>query len=179
MHALTIENWKLSVHEGPLPGVYSSYIDHAVFVDKIDSDSTEGIPLFVAVSSASSNWPNLISTQRYSPTGGLSVGCLLIPEKALLFIGAGEKILCYDVAASKRLWIDATPRGFWRWLHVGEYVVMSAELEFAVWNSSGEKLWSTFVKPPWTFTIMGDVVEFDIIGGKQNRMLADGKIIKI
>jgi hypothetical protein len=178
MNSLTIKNWKLTVHEGPLPDPYSTYARHASYVDDIDTEETQGIPLFVSVSSDASSTPDLISTQRYKPGNGLSVGCLLVPEKAHLFIGAGEKIVCYDVAASKRLWIETTPHGFWRWVQIDDYIIMSAEIEFAVWNTVGEKLWSTFVEPPWTFTASKWVIKFDIMGKKQYRKLADGKVIE-
>ncbi|WP_165411165.1 hypothetical protein [Rhizobium ruizarguesonis] len=41
---------------------------------------------------------------------------------------------------------------------------MSAELEFGVWRTTGEKVWSAFVEPPWNFNVSGENVELDIMG---------------
>ena len=58
--------------------------------------------------------------------------------------------------------------GFWGWRRHGDIVLMSAELEFAAWDVSGRKLWSTFVEPPWSYEILGDRVELDVMGRKSS-----------
>ena len=51
---------------------------------------------------------------------------------------------------------------------------MSAEAELAAWDCSAQKLWSTFVEPPWHYRIserqvlldvMGDETAFDLLTG--------------
>lgn len=41
---------------------------------------------------------------------------------------------------------------------------MAAELELAAWTIQGEKLWSTFVEPPWDHEVRDDVVYLDVMG---------------
>ena len=53
-----------------------------------------------------------------------------------------------------------------RWYYDGhgDIVIMSAELEVAAFSLAGLKLWTTFVEPPWTYRIDGDVIELDVMG---------------
>ena len=57
--------------------------------------------------------------------------------------------------------------GFWQWHLHGQFVLMSAELEFAVWSTSGKKLWSHFVEPPWHFTTNGELITLDVMGDQK------------
>lgn len=41
---------------------------------------------------------------------------------------------------------------------------MAAELELAAWTSSGEKLWTTVVEPPWSYQVFDDLVQLDVMG---------------
>lgn len=52
---------------------------------------------------------------------------------------------------------------------------MSAELEFAVWSTSGKKLWSRFVEPPWHFTTQEELVMLEIMGDQQVFNLLSGE----
>ena len=46
--------------------------------------------------------------QRYTPAGyGFNPGILVIAETNVAFVGAGERLLAYDLLAPKRLWEDA------------------------------------------------------------------------
>ena len=45
---------------------------------------------------------------------------------------------------------------------------MSAELELAAWTLEGLKLWSTFVEPPWTYTVEKEMVQLDVMGNKMS-----------
>jgi hypothetical protein len=51
---------------------------------------------------------------------------------------------------------------------------MSAETEFAAWDVNGQKLWSTFVEPPWSYKIRGDRVELDEMGRESSFVAAIG-----
>jgi hypothetical protein len=48
-------------------------------------------------------------------------------------------------------------------------------LELAAWDPQGEKLWSTFVEPPWDYRVTGDRVQLDVIGRKSDFELAQGR----
>ena len=59
---------------------------------------------------------------------------MIIPETSLLMIGAGERLLAYDLETPRRLWEDEAEAGFWGWERHGGLVLMSAELELAAWD---------------------------------------------
>jgi hypothetical protein len=56
----------------------------------------------------------------------------------------------------------------------GELVLMSAELELAAWTIEGEKLWSTFAEPPWTYRVVDRDVHFDMMGVRSTFDLLTG-----
>ncbi len=119
--------------------------------------------LHVEVRRASS-WPFLCVAQRYDREGGWYPGVLLVPETHVLFIGAGERLLAFDLRGPSRLWEDRADTGFHQWQRHDDHVVMSAELEVAAWNLNGVKCWSTFVEPPWTYEVDGSMVRLDVMG---------------
>lgn len=102
-------------------------------------------------------------------------GVLLVPETSRVFFGADELLLCFDMERHVRLWEDNTDCLFSSWERAAGLVLMSAELEFGVWTETGEKLWTTFVNPPWTYTIEGDQVHIDDFDAKRVHDLKTGK----
>ena len=48
--------------------------------------------------------------------------------------------------------------------HRNFVVLMSAELELAAWDLAGQKLWTTFVEPPWSYEVRNGVVTLDVMG---------------
>jgi hypothetical protein len=91
---------------------------------------------------------------------------LLVPQQRQLFIGAGTRLLAYQARSGRwlRCWVDEAECGFWGWRQHGDVVVMSAELELAAWNVNGDKLWTTFVEPPWTYRVTTEQVLLDVMG---------------
>jgi len=89
-------------------------------------------------------------------------------------VGAGERVVAYDLATPRRLWVDGADTGFLGWAQHGDVVVMSAELELAAWTTRGEKLWSTFVEPPWDYTVVGDTIRLDVMGNERSFLLRGG-----
>ena len=73
------------------------------------------------------------------------------------------------------LWEDVTDFWFFSWNRFGSYVLMSAELELAAWNINGEKLWSTYVEPPWTYSVENDSVQLDVMGRQSTFSLLRGQ----
>jgi hypothetical protein len=119
--------------------------------------------------------PQLLVAQSFSPAGGgFEPGLLLVPTTATLFIGAGQRIVAYDLDEPRRLWVDSAECGFWGWEQHGEVVVMSAELELTAWTSKGEKPWSTLVEPPWNYSVSEDVLRLDVMGAVRSFPLKDG-----
>ena len=111
--------------------------------------------------------PSLIVAQRYSPsTSGFNPGVLITDDGTTLFIGAGTRVLAYDLLTSTRLWEETANFGFWNWQQHGAVVLMAAELEFAAWTSRGDKLWAMSVEPPWYYSVVVDQVHMDMMGSK-------------
>lgn len=113
---------------------------HAVLVERIATamaavGDAYGSDVHLEVRAATEwpTWPLLCVAQHYSPSSaaGCYPGFLLVPETAILFIGAGERIVAYDLHGPVRRWEDHTDAGFHDWQRHGELVVMSAELELA------------------------------------------------
>jgi hypothetical protein len=158
------------------PAMLDVYRHHAVVTEHFDLDGAWD-ECFVAVRREPSDWPQLVVTQRFAPAGpGFDPGVLIVPETETIFIGAGERLLAYAGRGESwsRLLIDAANGGFWGWRQHDDCVAMSAELGLAVWTTSGEKLWSTYVEPPWTYSVergrmklnvMGTITEFPLSNG--------------
>lgn len=52
----------------------------------------------------------------------------------------------------------------------------SAELELAAWDIRGNKLWSTFVEPPWSFVVDGDTIKLDVMGALSTFSVRTGPV---
>jgi hypothetical protein len=153
---------------GALPATYASMVRHAKLHDDLGVRGPEGTALVVTVATTSTGWPALVVAQRFDPgpEAGFHPGVLLIPEAAVLFVGAGTRLLGYDLRTPRRLWEDEADTGFWGWRRHGDLVIMSAELELAAWAVSGEKRWTTFVEPPWSYDVRDGKMELDVMGKK-------------
>jgi len=51
---------------------------------------------------------------------------------------------------------------------------MSAELELAAWSTSGVRLWTTFVEPPWTYEVTQGILHLDVMGSLSSFPLKEG-----
>ena len=151
-----------------LPEIYSHFVERARLTEEFDLRESDGEICFVGVARDSS-WPFLVVAQHYLPAGGgFHPGILIVAETNVAFVGAGERLLAYDLVAPKRLWEDAADCGFWSWARHDSYVLMSAELELAAWDLDGTKLWSTFVEPPWEYEVRAGQVELDVMGNRSS-----------
>lgn len=174
MFNVTVGEYTIHCLPDGLPQLYSDYLKRAALAEEFDIRNSEGANCFVAVSKGN-QWPFLVVAQRYEPAGGgFNPGAILIPETCLLFIGAGSRLLAYDLVRVKRTWEDVAEVGFWGWARHGDYIVMSAELECAAWNLYGKKVWTTFVEPPWDYSVMNDIVTLDVMGKQRSFPLETG-----
>lgn len=156
-----------------LPETFEACAERAKLVERIDL--SESNRCCVMVGRANEPWPFLVVAQSFEPAGsGFAPGLLLAEDAARLFLGAGERLLAYDLAKVERLWSDDARMGFWRWARHRDVVVMSAELELAAWTAAGAKLWTTFVEPPWDYSIFDDEVVLDVMGVKRRFSLRSG-----
>jgi hypothetical protein len=170
---VTCAGYTLECTPGGLPLTYTGLKAHAALVDEIELRE-RGL-CCIAVRRSTESWPFLVVAQSYSPQGsGFEPGALLVPETKVLFIGAGERILAYQLEPPQKLWEDRADTGFLRWEQFGDTVLLSVELEFAAWSTAGRMLWTTFVEPPWDYSVQGDRIELDVMGNKQSFKLRDG-----
>jgi hypothetical protein len=118
----------------------------------------------------------LVIAQRFVPgeDSGFHPGALIVPETDILFVEGGERILAYDLMKPSRIWEDTADTGFWSWDRFGDFILMSAELEMAAWDTSARKLWTTFVDPPWSYTVKNGTVYLDVMGEKRRFPLVAG-----
>ncbi|HEY5450493.1 MAG TPA: hypothetical protein VIQ54_17185 [Polyangia bacterium] len=153
---------------GDVPTIYSALIEHASLHDDFGLKGSDGTALVISVERNSGQWPDVLISQRFDPgpEAGFHPGAFLVPETHLLLVGAGTRLLAYDLRSARRLWEDAADTGFWGWKRHDDVIVMSAELELAAWTLEGKKLWSTFVEPPWTYEVRANRIHLDVMGRK-------------
>jgi len=157
------------------PGIHDSYAERATLAERFDYAEHRPGFCWLAVRPANAAWPTLVVEQRYSPAGfGFDPGILIIPETEILLLGAGTRLLAYDLAGPTRLWEDHADFGFWNWSRHDGIILMSAELELAAWDLNAKKLWTTYVEPPWEYRVEGDTVHLDVMGDKSAFPLATG-----
>jgi hypothetical protein len=159
------------------PWILGHYRDQAACVEEI-AETVEDAYLFIGVERPGDEWPSLMISQTFAPwVGGYSPGVLVIPETQRVFVRAGTRLLCYwgDEGTWARQWQDTAEAGFWGWRLHDYIVVMSAELELAAWTSSGDKLWTTFVEPPWSYSVNDSTVRLDVMGTVSEFPLRTGR----
>ncbi len=159
-----------------VPTIYAALIEHSTLHDDFGLKAPDGTTLVIAVERGSGQWPDLLISQRFDPgpEAGFYPGAFLVPETHLLFVGAGTRLLAYDLQKLRRIWEDAADTGFWGWKRHGDVIVMSAELELAAWTLEGRNCWSTFVEPPWGYEVRGARVYLDVMGRKSVFDLGNG-----
>lgn len=158
------------------PEMLASFREHAKLAEDFTSPDGDAWSFF-GVHVRNSEWPDLVVTQTYWPSGyGFRPGLLIVPETATVFIGAGAQLLAYKLEPSpRRLWVDEVFGGFWSWSQHGSVVLMAGELEIAAWTVDGEKLWSDGVEPPWTYEVHGDQITLDVDGEARTLSLTRGR----
>lgn len=165
MFQVSIGEYEICCQADGLPSMLSEYQQRATLVEDFGVADEAGASVCFLSVGRPQQWPFLVVVQRYSPARcGFFPGVLLVPETHRLFVGAGRRLLGYDLSLPARLWDDETDCGFWSWTRHGSVVLMAAELELAAWDIDGCKLWSRFVEPPWEFSVTGEVVTVDVMG---------------
>jgi hypothetical protein len=162
--SVVVSRYTVNGSVGELPLSFDALVSHAVLHDDLGLDGSG--TAFVLTVQHAAKWPELVVVQRYAPgpEAGFNPAAIVVAETDLLFVGAGTRLLAYDLAAPIRLWEDVAEVGFWGWRRHEDVVLMSAELELAAWDLRGDKLWSTFVEPPWDYEVANGRVILDVIG---------------
>jgi hypothetical protein len=139
----------------------------AARVDEIGSMAARGEEVgALAVYQAQSSVPTVLVVARQEPWQyghRLELGAVLIPETDILFVGAIDEAVAYDLRGAQLLWRQDADTGFWHWQRHGEYVVMAAELALAAWDVRGTKLWEAFVEPPYDYTVEDDIMQLTVM----------------
>ncbi len=176
MFSVSLGKYELYCQDESLPNMLSEYQKRAAVAELFDLKESSGSSVcFCAVRRCGDGWPFLVVVQRYSPAGcGFHPGILLAPETDRLFIGAGQRLLGYDLRQPARLWEDEADTGFWFWSQYDEVILMAAELELAAWDTLGRKLWTRFVEPPWEYRVEGQIVVLDVMGTISRIGIRDG-----
>ncbi|MFC6565509.1 hypothetical protein [Actinoplanes utahensis] len=151
------------------PAALGAYRRHAQLAEDfpVTGDSGYDGYAFVAVDDGGGEWPRLVVTQRYAPSGaGFPPGVLYVPEQRQLFIGAGTRLIAYQARSGqwRRSWEDEAQAGFWSWRQHDDVVIMSAELGIAAWRTDGTRLWTTFAEPPWSYRVVAGQIVLDVMG---------------
>lgn len=159
-----------------LPFMYNEYRARAQLAEEFDMANEEGAFCCVTLARGSGGWPFLVVAQRYDPTDAscFHPGVMYVPETLRLFIGAGQRLLCYDLKSVTRVWEDEAECGFFHWNREGGVVLMAAELELAAWDLQGCKLWTTFVEPPWSYRVEAGRVHLDVMDNLSDFDLVQG-----
>jgi hypothetical protein len=149
---------------------------NAVVKESFVCDGDERSYLAVGLSESGCG-PELLVEGWFSPgpSSGFFPSVLVAPDTGVAFIGAGSTALCFSLAPIAKLAHEQVEAGFWNWHLHGKFVLMSAELEFAVWSTSGKKLWSRFVEPPWHFTTQEELIVLEVMGHQQIFNLLNGE----
>jgi hypothetical protein len=174
MFQVSIGSYALRVSYERLPPMYAEATRRAQLVEELDLARSDRALCCVEVG-ARQAWPSLVVAQRYAPSASCFFpGLLVVPETGVMFLGAGERLLAYDLGEPARLWEDSAELGFGSWARHDDVVVMSAELELAAWDLRGHKLWTRFVEPPWDYQVERGVVHLDIMSKRTTFDLHDG-----
>ncbi len=160
-----------------LPPKYYSSCQRAQLVDAFELEGAFSSLCYLEVTRGH-GWPFLIVAQRYSPgaSSGFYPGVLLIPETDLLLLGAGERLLAYDMAGPQRLWERHLPGGFWHWERSQDRIILSSENELAVWDIHGQKLWDFPLEPPWQYAVERDTIHV-YMGDRQTALHCEQGIV--
>jgi hypothetical protein len=165
MFRVSIGEYEVCCQAGSLPDMLPEYQKRAALSEDFGAADEVGSSVCFVSVGRPQHWPFLVVVQRYSPADyGFVPGVLLVPEAHRLFVGAGRRLLGYDLSGPARLWEDEADCGFWSWSRHGSVVMMAAELELTAWDLGGHKLWTRFVEPPWEFSVADQVVAVDVMG---------------
>lgn len=174
--AVSVGGWTIETSAGGLPSIYEFHRDNAAAVFEFGHASDDAGVSFVGLRRHGADHNEIVIAQRFWPSGsGFDPAALITSDPDRLFVGAGERILYFDLDRGTLIWEDVVEMGFWGWSLHADVVVMSGELSFTVFDRAGAKLWSTFVEPPWGYECAANTVTLDVMGVKARYRLRSGE----
>jgi len=106
---------------------------------------------------------------------------LLVLKTGVLFVSSQEEIGTFDLNQRTPVERRKLPCPLiWRLDQHGTAVVVQSEMELAVWDLNGKRIWETFADPPHKYSVDGNVLKlvdfrgtytFDLLTG--NRLSTD------
>ncbi len=122
---------------------------------------------FVAVRRNVDWWPVLpflVVQMEYMPMQLGDPGVMLLPDTGRLFIGAGRRLVCYQLLDEpERLWESHALEEFFSWQRHGDVVIMAGLNELAAWDTKGNPLWwSDKPEHQWSYRVVDETVKLEI-----------------
>src|SRR5579871_3612908 len=112
MFRVCVGEYELCCQAYGLPDLLPEYQRRAALSEDFGVEQEYGSSVCFLSVGRVREWPFLVVVQRYWPSGcGFFPGVLLVPETQRLFVGAGRRLLGYDLARPSRLWEDEAEFG--------------------------------------------------------------------
>jgi hypothetical protein len=175
MIEFSVDNYGFTVFVGKAPDILDYYKKHAVFIDDKDLKN-EGTEVYVIISKDFTKPDNSIIAFRTTSLDYAGFRPCLHYEKEsqTLFVGAGTVIKTFRLRDNELVFEKNYGMGFWRWSKYGDFILQRGEIEFGVFNLSGQLLWDTFVSPPYNVELKEDKVTLTYDDTKDIRLLLTG-----
>ncbi len=176
MIEFSVDNYNIIVFVGQTPNILDFYKKHAVFIDDKDMKN-EGTEVYIIISKGLLKPETTIVAFKTEPIGyaGFKPGLHYEKVSQTLFIGAGTIIKTLRLTDNKIIFEKNSGMGFWGWVKCDDFILQQEEIDFGVFNLTGEQLWETFVSPPYDFEIKEDKITLKFDDIIETRFLPTGE----
>ncbi len=101
LFSVHIGHYRLLCHPSAPPSLWDVYLERAKLVEKIDdsTDNQYSHSCYLVVYRGDNNKPLLVLALSFQPSGSTYPSVLIVPETDILFLGAGETLLAYELTA--------------------------------------------------------------------------------
>jgi hypothetical protein len=178
MIEFSVDNYNIIVFVGQTPDILDFYKKNAVFIDDKDMQN-EGTEVYIIISKGLLKPKTTIVAFKTEPIGygGFKPGLHYEKVSQTLFIGAGTIIKTLRLTDNKIIFEKNSGMGFWGWIKYEDFILQQEEIDFGVFNLTGEQLWETFVSPPYDFEMKEDKITLKFDDIIQTRFLLTGEKI--
>lgn len=174
MDFVQVGAYSVRVWDG-IPASYEHLRRHASLLAEFDLASREqGKVVTIAITSDQQDVALLTSQHRPEPSACFPVGVLIVPETGLALIGASQRLLAFNLRDPEQLWEDHIEYGFLGFGRYDDTVLVSGELSLDAFDLVGQRRWSMFVEPPWSYSVQGEQITLDVMGRTQTFHLHTG-----
>jgi hypothetical protein len=176
MVEFSVDNYNITVFVGQELNILDYYRKHAKFIDDRDLKN-EGTEVYIIISKGFLKPCSAIIAFKTDPVGyaGFRPGLHYEKESQTLFIGAGTIIKTFNLNNNKLIFEKNSGMGFWGWTKYKDFILQQEEIDFGVFNLTGEQLWQTYVSPPYDFELKDDKVTLKFDDIIETRILLTGE----